>query len=223
MASGTPGTCSIHGLATRPDGTCVRCREEQHRSGARKVIIGAAVFFGIAVAGLGVFWVMHEPETEKITAPTLKVPEVETAGKDEPAVAAHDQRATPSNTQDPWAESRKEAGAAPAASAETQDEEKEREKKIEAAMKKVSVTVYYTRTCPTCQKALAFLKFKKIPHAARDIEASESARRRWKFLSSSTSVPKFDIGGTVLDGFSQSAVMDAIRDAAEKRVDQGRY
>ena len=180
-----------------------------------------AAFFGLALAGLGVFWVMHQPKTETITATAFEVPEVSSVVQDEPTKVVHKPAASDTN---PWAESEQKAEPALAASADSEDEEAEREKKIDAAMKKVSGQRSTSRApVPPAQKALAFLKLKKIPHSARDIEASESARRQWKFLSPSNSVPKFDIGGTAVEGFSESAIMGAIRNAAEKRVDQGRY
>ncbi|MFW5739542.1 MAG: glutaredoxin family protein, partial [Myxococcota bacterium] len=183
---------------------------------------GASATFALAIAGLGAYWVWHEPDpSERIVTPTLEIPEVPAVSA-EPALRKAPAAAPPAAT-DPWASLREDSGTAPAASASAAEDDEERERKIEAAMKRVSVTVYYTPTCPSCQEALAWLKLKKIPHTARDVEASDSTRRKWKYLSASKSVPKFDIGGHVLEGFSEGAVMAGIREVAEKRVDQGRY
>jgi len=228
MASDTNGTCKTHGLVTGPDGTCVRCREEQSRSGARRVILGASAAFGVALLGLGAFWVLHDPEpTETITAPEVQMPTVSADPALLPDEPDPETTTAPAiNTDNPWAEYEKDAAPEPTASAAPTDDEakkRERERKIEAAMKKVPVTIYYSPTCATCQQALAWLKIKRIPHTARDVDASDSARRQWEHLSSGRSVPKLDIGGNVLEGFNQSTVTNTLRAAAEKRVDQGRY
>lgn len=208
-------TCAIHGLATQPDGTCIRCRAEQQTHGSRRLVVGIGAVFGLSTLGLLAYWVLHEPAPDVIVAPMVEMPGDTTA-----AVAAEQGNASETapapagkGTGDPWAVLEdKDAGNMEAAA------DKEREKRIEAAMKQVRVTIYYAPWCPTCQRALAWLKNEGINHVAEDVEKSESAKRRWKGMSESGVVPKFEIGGKVLDGFMESSVRDAIREAAEEQV-----
>ncbi len=205
-------TCAIHGLATQPDGTCIRCRAEQQTHGSRRLIVGIGAVFGLSTLGLLVYWVVHEPaQSDVIVAPLVEMPGTTIAAED--SVQEEAKAPAGKGTANPWAElEEKDAGNAAATA------EKEREKRIQAAMKQVPVTIYYAPWCPTCRNALAWLKSEGINHVAEDVEKSESAKRRWKGLSESGIVPKFEIGGKVLDGFMESSVRDAIREAAEEQV-----
>jgi glutaredoxin len=181
------------------------------------LIVGLGAVFGLSTLGLFVYWVVHEPsQSDVIVAPLVEMPGAIVAEEDSDPVEEESAGAPApagKGTADPWAVLEDKDAGNVAATAE-----KEREKRIEAAMKQVRVTIYYAPWCPTCRNALAWLKSEGINHVAEDVEKSESAKRRWKGLSESGIVPKFEIGGKVLDGFMESSVKDAIREAAEEQV-----
>lgn len=231
MQTEREGVCRKHGLATRPDGTCVRCRTEEQDTSSRKVVWGVFGGFVVMLLVLGGYWWLRDQKRESIVAPLAEATVAPGAVASTVPVAAPPVEAEEAErAKDPWAGMGMSDGGADASDAadesdasDASDAKAERERQIEAASKKVSVTIYYSPSCSACQSALAYMQVERIAHRALNIDADESAARRRRFLTSSQSIPTIDVEGTILTGFSPESLKGAIRAAAEKRVDQGRY
>lgn len=68
---------------------------------------------------------------------------------------------------------------------------------------KPAVTIYITKWCPYCKKAMAYLRSKNISFSSYDIEQSKYAKlKKQKLAPDYTGVPLTVINGKVLKGFS---------------------
>jgi len=68
---------------------------------------------------------------------------------------------------------------------------------------KPAVTIYITKWCPYCKKAMAYLRSKNISFTPYDIEQSAYAKlKKQKLAPGYTGVPLTVINGTILKGFS---------------------
>ncbi len=67
------------------------------------------------------------------------------------------------------------------------------------------VEIYVTSWCPSCKRALAYLRSKNIPFTAYNVEKDRDAYRRRMKLDSRNGVPLAVIGNSKLLGFSAAA------------------
>lgn len=75
-----------------------------------------------------------------------------------------------------------------------------------------NVVLYGTPTCPFCAKARAYLRENHIPFADFDITKDDKGKRDFARLGS-RSVPVILVGGRRIDGFSSSALQNALEAA----------
>ena len=238
METSLPDKCAEHGLVTGPDGRCVLCRREAEPGNLRTYLFFGILFTGMLSLVLVVWGTRtfrgHGSDEVVAEAPGL-VP-AESAELD--LVPAAPEPTTPpplaaspwpSATGDsPWPEAestpgRDDAGndAGPAPEREQRpsaEDRRKREGEIRRAMDNVQVTVYFAPWCPSCNRAMEWMRANGIRFEARNIETSDSAKRKRRSLTSSRSIPTIVVEDTVMDGFSAGAVKAAIRRAAEKRV-----
>lgn len=85
-----------------------------------------------------------------------------------------------------------------------------------AVVDRVGVTVYGTSWCGACAQARAWLTEQKVPFTDKDVEAdpaaaSELARKAKAAGIQPRGVPVLDVKGTLLEGFSPSAVASALQ------------
>lgn len=78
------------------------------------------------------------------------------------------------------------------------------------------VTLYSASWCGVCRKARSFLKAQGILFTEKDIEkdpaaAREIAQKAAKAGIDASGVPMFDIGGRIMNGFDEKALLNAIR------------
>jgi glutaredoxin len=92
------------------------------------------------------------------------------------------------------------------------------QEQIRAAIRRVSVTVYTTRTCPICAQARAFLAANQIPFVEKDVEANAGYRGDFFALNPARTVPTFTIDGQIVVGFSQEGLARAIGARVEKQL-----
>lgn len=75
------------------------------------------------------------------------------------------------------------------------------------------VVMYATSTCPYCAKARAYMAARGIPFEERDVDSSRAINREFRQYGG-RGVPLFVVGSVVLQGFSPTALDDALRRAA---------
>jgi glutaredoxin len=96
----------------------------------------------------------------------------------------------------------------------------ERQARLEQAMRRVQVKVYYTHWCPACTKARAWLDANGVSYSAYDVENDSSAKKTQRQLNPSGTIPTIDVDGIVLIGFSSSEFNSAVRRAAESKLER---
>ena len=62
------------------------------------------------------------------------------------------------------------------------------------------------------------MRANSIPFTEHDVEANESAGRKQKALNPRGGVPTIDIDGQVLVGFNEASVVQALANAAQRRM-----
>jgi len=72
------------------------------------------------------------------------------------------------------------------------------------------VIVYSTQQCPWCVKAKEFLKSKDIEFENHDVSKDPKAAGEMMQKSGQRGVPVLDIGGTIIIGFDQAAIEQAL-------------
>lgn len=72
------------------------------------------------------------------------------------------------------------------------------------------VIMYSTSWCGYCRKARAVLDELGITYVEKDIEKSAEAKREHAAIANGRGVPVLDIGGTVIRGFSEKAIRQAV-------------
>ncbi len=72
-----------------------------------------------------------------------------------------------------------------------------------------SVIVYSAEWCPWCHKTIEYLKNKGIEFEVRDVSKKEYAIEAMK-KSGQTGIPVVDINGTIIVGFNQAAIDEAL-------------
>ncbi len=70
--------------------------------------------------------------------------------------------------------------------------------------------VYSTQTCPWCHRAKDFLKKHNIKFEDKDVAGDAAARTELMQKSGQMGVPVLDIDGTIIVGFDQQAIENAL-------------
>jgi len=73
------------------------------------------------------------------------------------------------------------------------------------------VKVYSTPTCPWCKKAKDFLAENKIEFENIDVSSDQKASEEMVEKSGQMGVPVIDIDGTVIVGFDQEKIKEALK------------
>jgi glutaredoxin len=89
---------------------------------------------------------------------------------------------------------------------------------IEAARRRVPITMYSTTWCGVCKRARAYFEEKQLAFEERDVDKDPQARVEYERLNPRRSVPTIKIGDQVVIGFSPGAVESALNIAARSRV-----
>lgn len=66
-----------------------------------------------------------------------------------------------------------------------------------------NITIYTTKTCGVCTRALAYLDRKGIPYVNKDINEDNQARDEFR-AKGGNGVPLIDVDGETMSGFNQS-------------------
>lgn len=72
------------------------------------------------------------------------------------------------------------------------------------------VTLYATDWCGYCKQTRRFLDSKGIPYKEYDIEKSAEGRKAYEALGG-RGIPLIDVNGTVIRGFSEEAILAALK------------
>jgi glutaredoxin 3 len=73
-----------------------------------------------------------------------------------------------------------------------------------------SVKVYSTKTCPWCYRAKDFFTENKVKFTDYDVAVDEKARDEMMEKSGQMGVPVIDIDGTIIVGFDQQKIKQAL-------------
>jgi len=75
----------------------------------------------------------------------------------------------------------------------------------------MQVKVYGVPTCPWCNKTKAFLKEHNIEFQDFNVAEDEKARKEMVDKSGHMGVPVIDIDGTIITGFDQPRLTEALK------------
>lgn len=78
-------------------------------------------------------------------------------------------------------------------------------------MAEKQVIVYSTPTCPYCTMAKAFLEEQGVAFKEVDVSKDYSAAREMVEKSGQMGVPVIDVKGTIIIGFDQEAILNALK------------
>jgi glutaredoxin 3 len=235
--------CPVHHLAMGPDGRCVLCRRDHTaprttvappRDRRRLVQAGAAI--GVVLCGIGAatLWPRRSNEAALGGGPAVRSQAPDASG------------AAPTAARQPWTEPRREPrvlppdlplapdaeqpadplraaldGSVPDAAAPAEAGAPPKgptEQQIRAAIQRIPVTVYTTRTCPICTAARAFLTANQIPYTDKDVESSPALLGELASLNPNRTVPTFLIDGQIIVGFDPTALAQFIKSRVEKQL-----
>lgn len=114
---------------------------------------------------------------------------------------------------------RRQAFAAPAASADPDDPAPGTKKGAQAHPTSFTVIVYGAAWCGACHEAVAYLKRRKVPVIEKDIEQDPAAQSEMQAKLARAgvhggSIPVIDVRGKILIGFEPHALDAAVRGAS---------
>lgn len=89
---------------------------------------------------------------------------------------------------------------------------------LDAARRRVSITMYSASWCPTCRSAEAYLREHRIRFTRRDIEDGERNRDRLRELNPAGTIPTFELDERVVVGFGPESFAAALDEAALARL-----
>ncbi|MCH7568164.1 MAG: glutathione S-transferase N-terminal domain-containing protein [Nanoarchaeota archaeon] len=75
----------------------------------------------------------------------------------------------------------------------------------------MTVKIYSTLSCPWCKKTKEFLKEHKIAFKDIDVGANKKAAQEMIKKSGQTGVPVLDINGTIIVGFNEEKIKEALK------------
>lgn len=73
-----------------------------------------------------------------------------------------------------------------------------------------NVVMYATEWCGYCKQTRRFLDSKGIPYKEYDIEKSDEGRKAYEALGG-RGIPLIDVNGTIIRGFSEEAILAALK------------
>jgi len=76
--------------------------------------------------------------------------------------------------------------------------------------KSATVIVYSTNTCPYCTRAKGYLKAKGVKYQEHDVSADKQKAAEMIRKSGQNGVPVLDINGTIIVGFDEAAIDEAL-------------
>ncbi|MBT4935805.1 NrdH-redoxin [Candidatus Woesearchaeota archaeon] len=82
----------------------------------------------------------------------------------------------------------------------------------------MEVTIYTIPSCPWCKKLITWLKRKRIPFTECDTYEENSCRESLLNKTGQLAVPTVDIDGTVIIGFQEKQLSNAIEKAKKAKV-----
>ena len=82
------------------------------------------------------------------------------------------------------------------------------------------VKVYSTESCPWCHKAKEFLTELNVPYEEIDVSQDEKGRNEMIEKSGQLGVPVLDVNGTIIVGFDQEAIENALHKKAPSELHQ---
>lgn len=74
----------------------------------------------------------------------------------------------------------------------------------------MSVVVYSTPTCPYCHKAKEYFKAKGVVYVDYDVSEDIAKQQEMITKSGQMAVPVLDINGTIIVGFNQAKIDEAL-------------
>lgn len=72
------------------------------------------------------------------------------------------------------------------------------------------IKIYTTSSCPWCTKAKDYFKFKNIKFQELNVQDDMQAREEMIKKSKQMKVPVLDINGTILVGFNETSIINAL-------------
>ncbi|MDP4180412.1 MAG: glutaredoxin domain-containing protein [Bacillota bacterium] len=75
----------------------------------------------------------------------------------------------------------------------------------------MNITVYSTPTCPWCTRVKDYLKYKEINFNEVNVASDRDGAMEMIRKSGQRGVPVVDIDGTIIVGFDQAAIDNAIK------------
>ncbi|MBI2577014.1 glutaredoxin family protein [Candidatus Woesearchaeota archaeon] len=82
------------------------------------------------------------------------------------------------------------------------------------------VKVYSTESCPWCHKAKEFLAELNVPYQEIDVSRDENGRNEMIEKSGQLGVPVLDVNGTIIVGFDQEAIENALHKKTPSELHQ---
>ena len=73
------------------------------------------------------------------------------------------------------------------------------------------VTIYSTPTCPYCHAAKHWMKDNNVQFTEKDVSKDSAARDMMLEKSGQMGVPVIDVNGTILIGFNETALKNALK------------
>jgi glutaredoxin-like YruB-family protein len=70
----------------------------------------------------------------------------------------------------------------------------------------MEIKVYSTSTCPACEAAKEYLKYKGVTYEEYNVETDETKAMEMINMTGQTGVPVLDINGNILVGFSKQRI-----------------
>lgn len=210
----------MHGLVLPPDGKCLICargREHAVAQAGPRTSTGTylGLIVGILIVGtlvLGGIHFMTKKDTTAVTSIDDLVPP-SAAGQEEAVPDEEEFVEPPPPPRRPVRSAfDTEAGTRrPGGDARSGDELKE-------AMLDVNITMYSTSWCDVCKAARRWMTEEGYRFKDLDVEASKTDSIVHKSLNPRGTVPTFDVEGTVLVGFDERRMAEAIKAKAESKL-----
>lgn len=216
--------CNVHDLAVGMDGRCVRCRKADERLAAatRSHFPGWTLIIAVLVTLGSLGWLFFGPRPAREEArrqeqssgaaavkPDSRI-QWEQLGSGTPAGPAPAPSRSPTGSPPPATTSPEPAASNAKLAAEYID-------RVREAASRVQIQMYYTTWCPVCIRGRKWMADNQIPFTGHDVERVEGARAVMKQLNPRNSIPTFKVGRQVLEGYSATALCQAILNEASNR------
>jgi len=210
-----PRRCQVHGLVLPPEGKCLICARGREQKGSRGSRTSSGTYLGL-IAGLLVVSALAFGGLRYFTKDTTSATSIDemvptNAGKEAPAEDDFVEPPPPPPRRASRNSFSKEAGQRrPGGPPGGGDE-------LSAAMHGVKITMYSAPWCDVCKAARRWLSAEGYKFTDLDVEASKTDSIVHRSLNPRGSVPTFDVEGTVLVGFDERRMLQAIKSKAESK------